>query len=162
MAVATKTSYEGVKALLDNMLKKYALGEEIPKEYDAVADEAVETFYSSAYHFYKNGKYRDALMLFRLLTLMDPMAKRCWMGLAASQQLEKEYDGAMASYAFAALLDDKDPLPHMYAAECAMLKGDNDEARQALSCAERLANNDNIAKHAALLKERWFGITDNC
>ncbi|MBT7461449.1 MAG: SycD/LcrH family type III secretion system chaperone [Waddliaceae bacterium] len=155
------TSYEGVRALVENLVKKHTLGEEIPKEYDAISEEAIETFYSTAYHFYNNGKYNDALVIFRLLTVLDPMSKRFWMGLAASQQLEKMFGDAMASYGFAALLDDEDPLPHLHAADCAMNLGNLEEAREALLCSKIRALDEGLCNHIALLKERWFGINDD-
>ncbi|MGM0440639.1 MAG: SycD/LcrH family type III secretion system chaperone [Chlamydiota bacterium] len=127
---------------------------------DKLPPHAQESLYSIAYHCYQNHKIKDALVIFRFLTLLEPLEKKYWMGLAASRQVNKEYQSALSAYIFTALLDDKDPLPVFYAAECHKVLGQDDNALEALEESEKCARKNKehyaiLLSRMSLLKKVW-------
>lgn len=121
--------------------------------------------YAAAYSKYENGKYAEAVNLFRFLTLFDLNSRRNWMGLGAAQQMLKEYDEAIKSYAFAALMDDRDPYVFLYIAHCLIAKGDIPLALQTLNSAETAAGGETkyqgLLAQVELLRQTWPQTTTN-
>lgn len=119
----------------------------------------VEQIYAAAYHHYENGKYEEAVRLFRFLIVSDVNSRRNWMGLAASQQMLKEYDEAIKSYTFAALMDDHDPYVFFYAAECLISKGDIPLGLQMLGSVKKAAGKQekykDLLAQTELLEQAW-------
>lgn len=95
----------------------------------------IEALYSAAHNLYEMGDYAKASGLFTQLLFNDPFQTRFWKGLAAAQQMGKEYRGALRAWATLALLKNDDPTPHFHAAECYLFSGDIEEAKKALACA---------------------------
>lgn len=116
-----------------------------------VTDEEMEVLYSEAYNFYDQAKYSQSADAFRWLVLFNPFLSRYWMGLGASQQLLKLYDKALHSYAVAALLDASSPYPHLYAYDCCIALGFQEDAVKALNLAAERAHYD--LKYVALKNE---------
>ncbi len=131
---------------------------EIP-QLPTLNDNAKKEMYAFAYNLYERGKYEDATNFFQLLTLLDTYARRNWMGLGATLQMNQEYAKAAEAYAFAAILDKDDPFAHMYAAECFSSQDKIAEAMQALNSAEITAKADKkyvkVLSRIVLLREAW-------
>jgi len=106
---------------------------------ETLSKDSLAALYAGAYQLYRNGKYQEAVHMFRFLTMREPMTKKNWMGLGASYQMMNEHDRAIQSYACATKLDETDPKPHMHAAECFFSKKEGRLAEDALLHAERLA-----------------------
>ena len=102
------------------------------KDMHGFTDKEMEALYATAYHLYKGGRYQDALKLFKALCFFDHMQPKYWLGLGAVRQMLKDYQGAIAAYAYAFMLDFNDPRPPMYAAECLLAMGKKAEAESAL------------------------------
>jgi type III secretion system low calcium response chaperone LcrH/SycD len=119
----------------------------------------IDHVYAMAYHHYENGKYGEAINLFRFLTLFDLQARRNWIGLGASQQMQKEYDEAIKSYTFAALMDDRDPYVFLYIAHCWIAKGEIALGLQALNSVELAVDGQkkyqSLLNQVELLREAW-------
>jgi type III secretion system low calcium response chaperone LcrH/SycD len=138
------------------------LGHDFEKLKEAVPEftkEHIEGLYTLAYDFYESGKYKEAANFFRFLTVLDHAGKKHWIGLAASQQMQKEYGNAVNNYAVAALLDQTDPYTPFYAAECCFSMGDVERGLEALESAETLAGSEDefkgLRKKLSLLREAW-------
>lgn len=119
----------------------------------------LEETYATAYYQYQNGNYSKAMDLFRFLTLSDSGSRRNWIGLGAAQQMLKEYDAAIQSFVFAALMDNKDPYVYFYLAQCLFAKGEISLGLWTLGALERAAENQikykNLLGQADLLRQTW-------
>lgn len=114
------------------------------RETKGVSDAELEAIYAVGVNFYKAGNYPDAEKIFRFLTLFEHTSSRFWTSLGSVQQVQKRYDEAVKSYQLAAFLDLHNPKPMYYAAECFLLLGDKESARQALaSLAQYAPENEN-------------------
>ncbi len=115
--------------------------------------------YASAYKYYQNRKYAEAINLFRLLTVLDPQNYTYWLGLGAAQQMNKELDKALLSYTFAATIDPTDPTLFFHTADCLLAMNKIDLALTFLDQAEILsAGNekfDNLIEQIKLIKQAW-------
>ena len=95
-----------------------------------------EEIYPHAFALYNQGNYVQAGALFSQLVLQNPFDEKLWRGLAASKQMEREYEAALCAWALVAILQENDPLPHFHAAECYLSLHDAEEAMKALDAAE--------------------------
>lgn len=94
------------------------------KDMLGVTEESIESLYSQAYLLYNTGRYRDAIQVFRLLIMLNPMESKYTMGLAASLHMLKEYKGASAAYSLVSILDPENPIPYYHASDCYIQSGD--------------------------------------
>jgi type III secretion system low calcium response chaperone LcrH/SycD len=100
-----------------------------------------EKLYTLGYQLYDQGRYGDCVHCFMKLALCNPFIHPYWCGLASSHQMQKSYREALHAWGVAALLNEKDPLPHFHAAECYFSLKEFDEALKALNSAEVLLTN---------------------
>ncbi len=102
--------------------KAYArIGEKVMDAADPThlpTNEDIETIYALGHSFYQAGHIDKAEPLFRRLVGLAPLQYRAWYGLAATLQLKNSYKEAIVAWSMAALLDDKQAMPHYHAAEC--------------------------------------------
>lgn len=119
----------------------------------------LETLYTHAYHFYERSDYAKASKLFTQLVMHDPFQGRFWKGLAASNQMQKEYKAALYAWGVLALLEGHDPMAHFHAAECYLSDGEIEEAKKALTCATLHLRKDHplSAQIHSLAKELTHG-----
>lgn len=123
--------------------------------------EDVKRYYDTAYRFFTAGKYSDAEEVFLLLTVLDTMNIDHWMGLGAAQQMQKKYGEAADAYAAAALVDadEKNPFPHLHAAECLWEINAMEKAFLAIKSALKIADKDQkhhaLVEKLQLLNQRW-------
>lgn len=101
-----------------------------------------ETVYAAAYGFYETGAYSKAAEFFTHLIFHNPFEKRFWKGLASARQMSGDYQAALHAWAILCFLAPDDPLPHFHSAECLISMGEQNEAIQALHCAEKRASVD--------------------
>ncbi len=152
------------------MTKTPDLIQEIAKQLNISVDSAKplsesehETLYATAYSLYEQGDFTAAGNLFTYLVLNAPFCDRSWRGLAATRQMQQDYQGSLHAWALTAILQEKDPLPHFHAAECYLSIGNNEEALNALNAAETLltfsANNCELKDKIELLKRTYAART---
>ena len=94
------------------------------KKIFGVNDSSVQGMYGQAHRFYSQGKYNEALDLFRLLILLENSEIKYFMGASACLHMLKEYSSAVQTYMICGIMDPKDPRPHYHAADCHMKLGD--------------------------------------
>lgn len=123
------------------------------------SQDAIEALYASGFSLYESGKYVNAVHFFRFLTLIDMNTRKHWMGLGASHQMLKEYENALQSFGYAALLNENDPYAHFHAAECFFALKQTDQGEQALASAETVAlrqqkQYETLLARISLIKEK--------
>ena len=121
--------------------------------------QSLEGLYFFAYHFYINGKYKEAVTIFHLLTNSDPCNHKFCMGYAASLQLSGQYEKALDVYSMAIVVDSRNPYPHFYAAECYVALGNYKEALKACLTAKRYISNkkgyQSLEQKIQLMQDAW-------
>ncbi|MFQ5729196.1 MAG: SycD/LcrH family type III secretion system chaperone [Waddliaceae bacterium] len=136
MKTSTRPSQLKDEKAMQSFIEKFS-GENVAMP--QLSPEALEDFYAFGYGLYDSGQYENAMHYFRFLTLVDMQNRKHWMGLGASYQMLKEYDRALQSYGYAALLDENDPNAHFHAAECFFANNQAEPGNQALSSAKTAA-----------------------
>ena len=114
-------------------------GELVLKDIKGLTDRNMEAVYNLAYNAYGRSNFDQAEDLFKFLCVYDHMEKKYWIGLGATRQNKRQYEGAIEAFAYAALLDNEDPRPPMQAADCHIALGNKDEAISALQAAIEFA-----------------------
>lgn len=124
-----------------------------------ISPEVHAALYGMAYHFYRNGKYEESRRFFRFLTLFDALDRRCWMGLAASYHMLKDYSAAIECYSVAAVQNPNDPYAHWHAAECFFSIGKTKEALEALDSALTVSKKSDshlpLVSQLELVQQAW-------
>ncbi len=106
--------------------------------------------YVEAHGLYVQGKYAEALPLFRMLYINDHWDMRFAMGIAGCLQMLQRHEEAARYYGAASVLDLTDPTPVIHMAECLLGASRREEAIEALKFAEGQARGDaRYAAHAA-------------
>lgn len=140
-----------------NLLKEN--GHNVEELMPTFSDDVKKGMYALAYYSYENGKYKEAVDIFRVMTLIEPQNPKYWLGLGAALQMLKEYSKALQAYAAAASIDTENPFHHYHAGECLLAMGQKQDAFEALESAEAAAKeeseNHNLIPRIALLRETW-------
>lgn len=114
-----------------------------------------EAIYGMAYNMVMQGQVELANGYLSLLTLYAPTNTKYLSGLALTYKLLEAYDTAVSLYTFVAALEPRQPKHTLALAECQMLQGAPDEARETLGlvvryCAEH-AESAAVGKRAQAL-----------
>jgi type III secretion system low calcium response chaperone LcrH/SycD len=125
----------------------------------SLSEDCLQGLYAIAYNFYENGKYREAVHYFRVLSNIDAPTRKHWMGLGASLHMLKDYEKALAAYSIAALLDNQDPYVHIHAADCCFALEQKERGMKALDAAELVIkmnkNDQKLISQLALIRQAW-------
>ncbi len=105
-------------------------------ELRGISPAELEAVYSLGFNYYRTGKYDEASKIFRFLVIFDHLNAKYWLALGAVQQVQKDYQNAITSYAYSSFLDLHNPKPQFHAAECFLALGDRDNASSALQALE--------------------------
>ncbi|MCR5413982.1 MAG: SycD/LcrH family type III secretion system chaperone [Kiritimatiellae bacterium] len=122
--------------------RKFIASEASLAELKGISHDELEAVYSLGFNYYRTGKYEEAAKLFKFLVLFDHLNAKYWMAIGAVQQVSKDYEGAVASYAYASFLDISNPKPQYHAAECFLAMGDKVNARSAIDALEMYSPKD--------------------
>lgn len=99
-----------------------------------------QEFYCRGHQFYQNGKYLEAIDVFKVLTQIEFENVHYWAGLAGSYQMLKMYNDALLAYSTALILDPQDQKIFFHAANCCFALGHISDGIKALEMAEQLAS----------------------
>ncbi|KAB2643282.1 MAG: CesD/SycD/LcrH family type III secretion system chaperone [Verrucomicrobia bacterium] len=121
-----------------------------------ISKQKMERLYSAAYNLYSAEKYEEAGKIFLTLTLCNNADMKSWLGAAGSAEMLKRYDKAIVAYAFAANLDQFDPLLVLHAFDCHLALKNYPQALACLEsvilrCSKKTEYND-IKKRAESLR----------
>lgn len=126
-----------------------------------LSEDALTALYTMGYNLYQQGKYTDAKQFFHLLTLIDSLDRRYWMGLAACHQKLKNYLQAIEYYSVVALQDIENPYVHFHAAECYFGACQPDKGLEALESAVEVAGmspaHESLLAQLKLMQASWSG-----
>ncbi len=125
----TKESLDNLQIAVDSIIKDGKSLAEVLK----LHGDKFEALYSVAYNTYTSGKYEDAANFFGVLMSIDPFDVRIYMGFAASLHMLKNYENAALFYQWACGIDQQDPMPMYYSAECYMAMKDIPATKSALT-----------------------------
>lgn len=126
---------------LDDPKQKAALTEKVMAEVQGgaslkaalgLSQNDLEQVYAAAYGKYQQGRYIDAIQLFRYLVSLDPETYKYVLGLAASHHKQHQYLPASNFYLLAILRRPDDPIPYFHSADCYLHLKDNEMARLSL------------------------------
>jgi type III secretion system low calcium response chaperone LcrH/SycD len=78
----------------------------------------MESSYAHAYKLYQKAAYKEAAAAFSYLTILNPYEYNFWMGLGLSKQSDSLYEEAIVSYIAAETMDEAQPYPHLFLAQC--------------------------------------------
>lgn len=114
----------------------------------------MDVLYAQGYYFYSQAKYKEALPLFKGLTLYNYLDQRGWLGAAGCYEMLKQYEQALTCYSFATILKHDDPIPPLHAFDCYIALNNYPKA---LSCLEAvILFSSNKPEYAALKKRAEF------
>lgn len=108
------TLEKGAKTIVDKLVKEGMT----PKDAVGVKPNVMEGIYAQAYRLYNTGKYIEAVHIFRILILMNPLEPKYLLGLAACFHMLKEYKNAIQTYTMCSLMDTTSPIPHYHSSDC--------------------------------------------
>ena len=97
-----------------------------------MSEQDIEAIYYLGHNHYSVGSYADAEQIFQGLCLLNHLGRKNWIALGAAQQMQKKYDPAMNSYAYAQALDIAEATPTMHIYECLMAQENYPKAAEAL------------------------------
>ena len=111
----------------------------------------MDVLYTQGYYFYSQAKYKEALPLFRGLTFYNYLDQRGWLGAAGCYEMLKQYEQAITSYSFAAMIGFDDPIPALHSFDCYIALKQYPEA---LACLESVILLSSKKPEHATLKKR--------
>lgn len=91
-----------------------------PAESMGFSPQFIEALYAIGYQAFKSGTYETAYSVFKLLSSIDPTKPRYAAGLASIHYAKKEWKEAQNMFMAASIIDEVDPMPYFYIAECAV------------------------------------------
>lgn len=122
-----------------DMAKKLVEDVTTVRDLKGISAGEMEAVYALGFNFYNTGRTEEAEKIFKFLVLFDHMSPKYWIGLGAVQQVKRDFEAAVTSYAFASFLDLEDPKPQFHAAECYLAMGDRENALSALAALKQFA-----------------------
>jgi type III secretion system low calcium response chaperone LcrH/SycD len=120
------------------------------KDVLGMTNEHIEAIYGYGYQLYANGKYDEAIEIFKNLVVIDVSNYKCSFALAAAHQQKKSFLKAAQLYVIASIINPADPLPFYYSSECYLELNDTMSAIISLEEAIKKAKKD--PQYAALGK----------
>ncbi|OAT44958.1 type III secretion system chaperone protein [Proteus hauseri ATCC 700826] len=123
------------------------------KDESSIPEGFMEGIYSFAYDFYQKGKLDEAEAIFKFLCLYDFYNVYYIMGLAAVNQLKKQYQAAVDLYALAYLNAKNDYRPVFYAGQCNLSLGEKEKAKYCFNQVFEKINDKSIKEKAKVYLE---------
>ncbi|MGL4249416.1 MAG: SycD/LcrH family type III secretion system chaperone [Aeromonas sp.] len=114
-----------------------------------ISGDTLEQLYALAFGQYQAGKWQEAHKIFQALCMLDHYEPRYFLGLGACRQALGEYETAVQSYSFGAMLDLKDARFPFHAAECRLRQDDLTGAESGFHSAHLLASSDPLLAELA-------------
>ncbi|OED43894.1 CesD/SycD/LcrH family type III secretion system chaperone [Endozoicomonas sp. (ex Bugula neritina AB1)] len=127
----------------DSLIGYLAQGGTVAKA-NNISSNALEVTYATAHNQYKNGQYEDAARIFQYLCVYDQWSSRYFLGLGSCQKMLRLYGQAIDTFSFAYQLDEDNPLPLIYMADCHRILNESDVAIAMYNSALQLARQEKI------------------
>lgn len=123
-----------------------------------ISDAFLEEMYSLAHAHYERGNYKESLSLFQFLGGCAPKTYKYMLGLAATLHQMGNYQEALNGFTVALQLDESNPLPIYYIADCFSRLG---KEKEAIPLYEMMVKTAELAPQYAELAERSRLIVEN-
>jgi tetratricopeptide (TPR) repeat protein len=107
---------------------------------DAIPLSAVEAFYAAGHWLYTQGRFDDAVTVFRAVIRLAPEDERGWLALGACNEALDRHDVALELYDEARRVSSAAPRCGLARARILHARGQSTDARQAFAEAERAAS----------------------
>lgn len=117
--------------LMEKIIEGLANGHTL-KAIHGLDERDMEAVYGLAHSLYQGGRYDKAKSAFKFLCMYDHTEPKWWVGLGATMQRLKDFEGAVKAYGYATLMDVEDPKPQLHAGYCLLALEKYDEAQAAL------------------------------
>lgn len=91
-------------------------------------EDNLEWMYAQAYGRYKSGRFEESMRIFKYLLRLDATKTKYYLGLGACHYMMKNYQLAIFPYLSAMTIDQTNPIPLYYIAECFIKLGDKPAA----------------------------------
>jgi type III secretion system low calcium response chaperone LcrH/SycD len=138
--IDTETSPLEMVHLLQTFEEKISLEKDLhPSNY---SENDVSLLYTIAHKHYLNGNYSQAETFFIRLVVARSTDILYWRALSSCYQMQKKYESSLISWGMCAVLDNKDPSYHLYAADSLIHLNEVDQAKKALDYVASLINKD--------------------
>jgi type III secretion system low calcium response chaperone LcrH/SycD len=92
-----------------------------------------EALYATAYGYYGQARYLEALQIFATLLREDLAEARYFKGIAACYQMLGDHENAAAYFGFTYFLNPRDPSSVCHIAQCLLAIGHVEDAREAFN-----------------------------
>ena len=125
---AKKLSQSEIQAESQRILKKMKDEGLTIQQATGISDAFLEEMYSLAHAHYDKGNHKESLSLFQFLAGCAPNSYKFMLGLAANLHQMGEYQEAFNGFTIALKLDDSNPLPIYYMADCLLRLGNEKDA----------------------------------
>lgn len=126
--IAEQLTPKSMEAETINLLWRALADGATLKEIHGVSDSIMEGIYAHAYKFYQSCRLDDAEVFFRFLCLYDANNSDYAMGLAATLQQKKQYQGAIDAYELAFALKENDYRPKLHIGQCYLFMKNKQQA----------------------------------
>lgn len=100
-----------------------------------LTEKNMHDIYVMGFGLYESQKFNEALLCFKLMTLLNWSDKKAWLGSAACLEVTKQYSSAIVCYTAAAMTDPDDPMPLLRSFRCYLENHDTKNALVALDAA---------------------------
>ena len=101
--------------------------------------------YEKATKYYEKMDFDNAIIIFSNLIKLISINQKYWFGLAACFHAKKDFKTALTLWHSTTILDNNDPYPYFYIAECLYyLKHDNKKIKKALMETKKRINNKEL------------------
>lgn len=138
---------EELDSVSDQLLDALQNGARI-QDIHGVSNDTMQDIYKLAYDFYHQGKLDDAESLFRFLCIYDFYNPEYAMGMAAVNQLKKNYAKAIEFYALAYSLAKEDYRPMYYAGQCNLMLRQASQAKKCFKIVIERSEDDTLTEKA--------------
>lgn len=112
------------------------------KDFLKMDQDALESFYSTGYHYARSGDNLRAMRYFRLLCMLDPLNPKYKLALAMALHRSGEYTKAAMVYLMTTINNPIDPTPWFYLYDCYTHLNDSLGAYTSLQIVIKLASED--------------------
>jgi type III secretion system low calcium response chaperone LcrH/SycD len=150
----TTLSKEEQEQLVSGALDKMSQGNLTIKEALGMSPELLEQIYALAHGHYAQGNYREALLLFKMLTYTDPMNFNYLFGYASACHQSKDFHTSALAFANALQLEPENPAPAYYISDSLFHLDMIEEAKEGFNFTIQLCGDDEehrIMKEQAML-----------
>lgn len=103
-----------------------------------VSSDTLEQLYTLGFNQYRAGKYDEAHKIFQALCVLDHYEARFFLGLGACRQALGQFQLAIDSYSYGAMMDLQEPRFPFHAAECLLQMGELEGAESGFHSAQLL------------------------